>query len=108
MAYSSEDLERFKSYEKVHLRGVDDDLSIRNKIETLNKKERNKWYMLWINVLAIVFFSYSHYFEITALGDTIYFILLVVFTINVALIFLQKKQIRELIEFYETQHFSVR
>lgn len=102
MAYSSEDLERFKSYEKVHLRGVDDDLPIHQKMDALEKKYRNKWYMLWFNVLAILFFSYSYYFDITALGDTIYIILLVVFTINVALIFLQKKQIRELIEFYKT------
>jgi len=103
MNYSSEDLDRFKSYEKVHLRGVDDNLPVQQKIEALNKKHRSKWYLLWFNVLAIAFFSYSYYFDITALGDTIYIILLVVFTINVALIFLQKKQIHELIEYYKTQ-----
>ncbi|MEX0771378.1 MAG: hypothetical protein WD035_11620 [Balneolaceae bacterium] len=103
MTYSQEDLERFKSYEKVHLRKVDDSLSIGKKIEALQKKDRNKWMMLLLNALAVIFFSYSYYFDITALSDTIFIVLLVIFTVNVGMIFLQKKQIRELIEFYRSQ-----
>lgn len=102
MSHTSQDLERFKSYEKVHLRGIEESTAAREKIEALQKKDRNKWYMLLFNVIAIIFFTYSWYFDITALSDTIYFILLIVFSLNVALIFLQKRQIRELIDFYQT------
>ncbi|MEX0994241.1 MAG: hypothetical protein WD599_01855 [Balneolaceae bacterium] len=104
MVYSQEDLARFKSYEKVHLRKVDDSLPVDEKIKALEKKDRNKWVMLWLNLLAILFFSYSYYFDITALGDTIFIILLIIFTVNVGLIFLQKRQIKELIDFYRSQH----
>ncbi len=103
MTYSSEDLNRLKSYEKVHLKGEDDNLEPSEKINLLHKKDRNKWYMLIFNVLAILFFGYSFYFDITNLSDTIFIILVVVFTINVGLIYLQRKQISELIEFYHTK-----
>ena len=102
MAFTSDDLKRFRSYEKVHLKGVDENLSSSEKIELLQKKDRNKWYMLIFNVLAILFFSYSFYYDITNLSDTIFTVLLVVFTINVGLIFLQKKQISELIDYYHS------
>jgi hypothetical protein len=102
MSFSSEDLKRFRSYEKVHLKGVDENLPPSAKIELLQKKDRNKWYMLVFNVLAILFFGYSFIFDVTTLSDTIFTILLVVFAINVGLIFLQKKQISELIRFYQS------
>lgn len=103
MPYTKEDLERFKSYEKIHLRRVDDSVSPGEKIDILEKKDRNKWVLLLLNVLAIIFFSYSYYFDITELGDTIFFILIVIFTVNVGMIFFQKKQIKELMEFYNSQ-----
>lgn len=102
MSYSSEELNRIRSFEKIHLKGEDDGLSPEEKIEKLLKKDRNKWYMLLFNILAILFFGYSFYFEITNLSDTVFIILIVVFTVNVGLIFLQKKQISELIDFYRT------
>lgn len=102
MPYSSEDLNRIRSYEKIHLKGEDEGLSRDEKIEKLQIKDRNKWYMLLFNILAILFFGYSFYFEITNLSDTVFIILIVVFSVNVALIFLQKKQISELIDFYRT------
>lgn len=100
MSYSSEGLNRIKSYEKVHLKGEDDDLSPDEKIQILKRKDRNKWYLLLFNIFAILFFGYSFYFDITNLNDTVFIILIVVFTVNVGLIFLQKKQISELIDFY--------
>lgn len=102
MAYSNEDLDRLRSYEKVHLRGIDNDLEPGQKIDKLHEKDRRKWYMLILNLLAVAFFTYSYIFDLTNLGDTIYLIILVVFTVNVGLIFLQKKQIRELVEYYRS------
>lgn len=102
MAFTSEDLKRFESYEKVHLKGASEDITPSEKIELLQKKDRNKWYMLIVNILAILFFGYSFYFDITNLSDTVFTVLLVIFTINVGLIFLQKKQIGELIEYYRS------
>ncbi len=102
MSYTSEDLERIKTYEKVHMRGVDEDAGTDEKIGHLQKRDRRKWYMLIFNILVIFFFTYSYYFDLTALSDTIYILILVVFAINVLVIFLQKKQIRELIDFYHS------
>ncbi|MEX1010768.1 MAG: hypothetical protein WDZ29_01775 [Balneolaceae bacterium] len=98
--FRAEDIERMESYENVHLRGAKEGISREEKIGLLEKRDRNKWYMLLFNVLAILFFSYSWANELSELSDTIFLILLVVFSINVGLIFLQKKQIRELMEYY--------
>src|SRR5690625_2079287 len=102
MSYTSEDLARFRSYERVHLRGIDENLSPGGKVEALRGRDRNKKGMLLFNVLAILFFTWSHFFSITTLSNTVYYILLVVFSLNVSLILLQRKQIRELAGFYES------
>lgn len=58
--------------------------------------------MFLLNLLAIIFFSYSWYFGITQLSNTIFTILVAVFAMNVVLIMFQRRQIRELSDFYRT------
>ena len=97
--YSKQDEERFESYRRVHLKKSDEGLSREDEIELLQKKNRNRWWLLLLNVVAIVFFGYSFASGITQLSDTLFYILIAVFIINVGLIFYQKKQLSELIEF---------
>ena len=89
--------EPYQAYAKMHLKEEQRSLPAAEKIEILQKKDRSKWWHVGINIAAVLFFGYSFYFGITQLSDTILYILLAVFGINVGLIFYQKKQIRQLI-----------
>ena len=105
-AYDSEEQQRYQSYLKIHLKSEQQELSLSDKIEALEKKDRSKWWHLVINFAAILFFAYSFYFDITQLGQTLFIIIFIVFGINVGLIIYQKKQINELIEYlqWKKQH----
>ncbi|MEX2600979.1 MAG: hypothetical protein WD355_04985 [Balneolaceae bacterium] len=95
-----DDKEQLERLEKVHLRGADENLAPGERIEFLKKRIRKKNWLIGLNVLAILFFSYSFYYGITQLGETLFTILVVVFVINVGLVLLQKRQIAEMIEVY--------
>lgn len=99
---------KLQSYLNIHLKKDELSLPVRGKIEALNKKKRNKWIQLAVNVGAILFFGYSFYFDLTQLSPTFFYIILVVFAVNVGLIFYQKNQIDELVEFmyWKEQHGS--
>lgn len=99
MTYSTEDKERLDSYLNIHLKKQQRNLPTNQKIEALQKRERNMWFRLLLNVIIILLFGYSYYYGITNLGQTILIILVVIFLANVAMIFYQKKQIRELIQY---------
>ena len=96
---NSEEQDRLQSYLNVHLKKEEQSLSAGDKIEALQKKDRNKWIQLAVNIAAIIFFGYSFYFDITQLGQTFFIIIFAVFVINVGLIFYQRRQIKELIEY---------
>lgn len=92
---------KLQSYLKIHLKKDELSLSVSEQIEALHKKKRNKWIQLAINIAAILFFGYSFYFDITDLGQTFFYIIFAVFVINVGLIFYQKGQIEELVEYLQ-------
>src|SRR5690625_1636387 len=91
--------QRLQSYLNVHLKNEKQSLPITDQIEELQKKDRNKWIMLAVNIAAILIFGYSFYFDITELSQTLFLIIVIVFGINVGLIFYQKKQLKELIAY---------
>lgn len=93
--------EKLQSHLKIHLKKDQRDLPDHKKIEALQKRDRSKWWQLGINFLAILFFGYSFYYDITQLGNTFFIIIFIVFGINVGLLFYQKKQIAELITYLE-------
>lgn len=99
--YSQQDKNRFQALLKVHLKEKERSKSIKEKINLIQKKDRNKWWMLGVNVAAILFFGYSFMFGITQLSNTLLYILLIVFVVNVGLIFYQKKQLGELVEYLQ-------
>src|SRR5699024_12472398 len=89
--------ERIETYLNNHLKKDTQELSEEKQIEALHKKERNKWIMLAVNILAVLIFGFSFYYRITNLGQTFLIIIRAVFVINVGLIFYQTMQIRELL-----------
>ena len=91
--------QRLQSYLNVHLKNEKQSLPMTDQIEELQKKDRNKWIMLAVNIAAILIFGYSFYFDITELSQTLFLIIVIVFGINVGLIFYQKKQLKELIAY---------
>jgi amino acid transporter len=97
----SETKERLQSYLTIHLKKDKLSLPPAEQINALHKKDRNKWIQLAINIIAILFFGYSFYFNITQLSETFFIIILAVFLINVGLIFYQRNQIKELINYLQ-------
>ncbi len=95
----SEYQKRLQSYLNIHLKKDKQSYTVPRQIDELHKKNRNKWIQLAVNIAAILFFAYSFYYNITQLNETFLIIITAVFLINVGLIFYQKKQIRELINY---------
>lgn len=93
--------DRLQSYLNIHLKKDELSLSPGEQIEALGKKKRNKWIQLAVNIAAILFFGYSFYFDITQLSSTLFYIIFAVFVVNVGLIFYQKNQIDELVEYLD-------
>ncbi|MDZ7715935.1 MAG: hypothetical protein U5J95_06940 [Balneolaceae bacterium] len=97
--YDKNEQQRLHSYLNIHLKKDQLELSPEKKIEALQKRDRAKMWHIIINVIAILFFGYSFYYNITELGQTFFYIIFAVFGVNVGLILYQKKQINELISF---------
>lgn len=95
-----QDIMRIKRYARVYLR---DDATLPEKaqIPLLNKKLRNKWIQLALNAVIILFFTYIYFSDTTTLHSIFYYVVLGVFLINVALIYIQQRNIYELLSFYE-------
>lgn len=91
--------ERLQSYLNIHLKKDEQSPSVADQIEALQKRDRNKWIQLIVNIAAILFFGYSFFYDITQLSETFFYIIFAVFVVNVGLIFYQKNQIKELIAF---------
>jgi hypothetical protein len=100
MNYSADEEARMQSYAKVHLRSKTD-LPHEDKIIELNKRLKTKWIQLVINVAIIVVFGYMFLRGYTTFSDIFYYVLFGLFFINVVLIFLQRRQINELISYLE-------
>lgn len=99
--YDQNQQERYQSYLNVHLKKDQLELSVADKIEALQKRDRAKLWHIIINIGAILFFGYSFYYNITELSQTFFYIIFAVFGVNVGLISYQKKQIKELISFLQ-------
>jgi hypothetical protein len=100
MEYSSDDKQRFETYVKVHLRSKAD-LPDNEKIPELRKRLNTKWIQLAINVAIIVVFGYMYLRGYTTFGDTFYYVIFGLFLLNMGLITLQRRQILELIRYFE-------
>lgn len=91
---------------QMHLKEEQLNASVGEKISLLKKRKRSRWIMLAVNVVAILFFGYSFYFDITQLSNTLIYILSAVFIINVVMIFRQAKQLRQLIQYLQEGNYN--
>lgn len=98
MSYSSSEEEKFDAYLNVHLRSKQD-LPDEEKIPELEKKLRNKFIQFVVNIIIIVLFIYAFFNDLTTFGDWFFYLIFVVFAINILLLAVQRRQINELIEY---------
>jgi small basic protein len=97
--FTEEEKKRFEGYIKLY---VDDDVTeVQGRIEALQKRDQKLWFYLLANVVAVFLFASSYFMGDSHMGNTLYIILLVVFGINVLVIFYQKSQIRKTIKYVQ-------
>lgn len=69
------------------------------KLELLDKRVKRYRIMILVNLFALLFFSYSFISGITQIGEFVYYALAVVFVLNMSLIFYQRKQVMQTIDY---------
>jgi magnesium-transporting ATPase (P-type) len=72
-------------------------------IEILIKRGKRFYLMIFVNILALIFFSYSFLNDITQISDFVYYALGAVFVMNISLIFYQRKQLNRTLEYLRNQ-----
>jgi len=90
-------------YEKAHLRGLPQSAVRSDKIKHLEKRTAKKLYQVIFNILAILFFAYLYVSEFVIFERWVVTALIIIFSLNTAFIFQQRKQIHELLEFYQEE-----
>lgn len=70
-----------------------------DQISILLKKRNRYWIMIAANLFALLFFSYSFITGITQISEFVYYILGVVFVLNLLLILYQRKQIQSTLHY---------
>jgi len=87
---------------KAHVRSAHPNMSDDEKL--LGLKQRFKWLalMLWLNVALVLIYGYTFYQGITQLSNTVFFLILGAFVINVLLIFYQRSQLKKAIDYLES------
>ncbi len=98
MSYSNKDEERLEAYMSVHLRKKKD-LPDDEKIPELQKKRRNKYIQFVLNLVIIVLFIYAYLYDLTTFGDWFFYLIFGVFAINIILLYVQRNQLNELIDY---------
>ncbi len=100
MMFSEGEKEKLESYLHVHLRKKTN-LPDAEKLQELKKKLRNKILQLLLNVAIILVFIFAYLNNLTQFGVVFYYVLFGVFVLNIVLITIQYRQIRELIEYVQ-------
>jgi len=86
---------------KVHVRGASPDMSDEEKL--LGLKQRYKWLalMFGLNIVLVTVYAYTFYSGITQLGQTVFYMILGAFGVNVLLILYQRRLIGRAIAYLE-------
>ncbi len=102
MTYRNEEIAKIETVLDYHIGKDRDTRSHSEQIRILMLRKRRFFFITAINVLALVFFGYWFFSGITELPSWIFWVLAVVFALNLASIAWQKKQIDEAIGFLES------
>jgi hypothetical protein len=88
---------------KAHVRGASPDMTDNQKL--LGLKQRFKWLalMFGLNVVLVCLYAYTFYAGITQLSQTVFYLILGAFVVNVLLIVYQRRLIGSAIAYLESQ-----
>jgi hypothetical protein len=86
---------------RVHVRGANPDMTDEDKL--LGLKQRFKWLalMFGLNIVLVSVYAYTFYAGITQLGQTVFYLILGAFGVNVLLIVYQRRQLGRAIAYLE-------
>lgn len=94
--------DRIEQYERVQFRGVSlSELHSDKRIELITKRRLNRFIMMILNVLLMIFFGYSIYAGLTQLSQTWLTVIAVVFSVNIGLYLYQIYQLSEIQQYYD-------
>ena len=82
-------------YERIHLRS-NADLTDEEKIPKLINKYRSKWAQIIFNIVVISILAYAYFAGYRPFADWVYYVLAVIFVLNVVLLYIQKNQVEAL------------
>lgn len=71
------------------------------KIARLKARFKRMFILMGVNFGVVLFFGYSFYYDITQLSQTVFNIIIIVFTVNLIFLILQWKKLKEAINWLE-------
>jgi protein-S-isoprenylcysteine O-methyltransferase Ste14 len=80
--------QKLETFISIQTRGQDG-LTASEKIEVLQSRKKRMYVMIAVNFLALLFFVYSWFFGISSISDWVIYAIVVVFGVNVGMIFYQ-------------------
>lgn len=102
MTYRQEEISRIRTVLDYHVGKDRDSKSKSEQIRLLKLRKRRFFFITAINILALVFFGYWFFSGITQLPSWIFWILAVVFVLNLMSVVWQRKQIDDAIDYLES------
>lgn len=103
MGFSEEQAKKYETFLKYHLGENFANLDQEEQQKLL--KARDRWFnfLMIINVVALVFFSYWFLADVTQLSDIVFYVLLAVFLLNMLSVGYQKKMLGEVKEYVRSR-----
>lgn len=95
MQFNDGDEEKINAYTHLYLKGKED-LTVPEKVRSLQKKVKMKWLQFAINAAVVILLTYMNFFGGYNLHPLFYYPLSILFVINMGLIHYQIRQIKEL------------
>ncbi len=103
MEFTDEQVKKYETFLKYHLGKNFDELDQDQKRQALNARDRRFNLLMIINIAALLFFGYWFLAEVTQLPDLVLYILLAVFVLNMLSVVYQKKMLKEVQTYVESQ-----
>lgn len=102
MTFRNEDITRIETVLDYHAGKDRHDRSEHELLQILRNRKNRFFYITVINILALVFFGYWFFSGITELPTWIFWVLAVVFVLNLTSVAWQRKQIDDAINYVES------
>ncbi len=103
MEYSDEQIKKYETFLKYHIGKDFDKMDKQQQTEALQSRDRRFNLLMIVNIIALVLFAYWFLGGVTQLPDLIFYILIVVFALNMLSVVYQKKILGEVKQYVLSQ-----